>query len=239
MKKSINNCYINFLGNGNENADLWIIGFEPGGNPFGEKSIDYKKLQQALNGSEKDFIDYLNDEYHEKIEGNTYQYVAKILELFERNECIDRENGTLIFKKNSKAFYSNLFPLSFPTENHISNETILNEYKLYFNDLTSLDRKKIFTKNSIEKRFKNNFEKPLFDKKNIIILKKGYEQYYALLLNVKLDETTKETEYKIKWGRGYSVLPIYKSNGHKIGFLPNGRTSYIELEKFVEKFRAL
>lgn len=237
--KSLNECYTKFLGNGNADSDLWIIGFEPGGNPFGEKSSEYSKLHNALKTDNAGFIKYLNDELiEEKIEGNTYQYVAKIVEVFDRTECLDKINNTITFRKKGNAFYSNLFPLSFPQEKHQDNDIILKKYQNYFSDLISVERRLNYSKGLIQKRYEQTISPHLIDKKSLIILKLGYEDYYGKLLNTDFDDEFIVDRIQIKWAGGFSIWPIYKINNLKVGFLPNGRMQMNDLEKFLRKFKS-
>lgn len=228
-------CYKHYKGSGNINSDLWIFGFEPGGNPFGKKENEYGLLKTALESNESGFVNYLNSDLEDEIEGNTYRYVSMILEYFRRDECINKSQNKFSIYKSSNAFYSNLFPLSYPSESHDANASLFNKYQKYFSDLREQGRADNYPIEMIKTRFENNFKDKLSTPKKIVVLKLNYLDYYAQLFGLELKDSYRIYVEQVKWGRGISEWPIYKTNGHLIGFLPNGRIGKLRLERFLKK----
>lgn len=238
MKKSLNECYKNYLGSGNVNSDLWILGFEPGGNPFGDNADDFKSLHFALQMNEQQYIKYLNSPNNDFIEGNTYSYIKKILLFFSRHSAMDLSQEHFNLNSKSDAFYTNLFPLNYPFECSEKNKIIFNRYKNYFNDLGSLSREEQYPPSVVKERSKK-ITKALVNPKKIIILKLPYIEYYFDLFGLEIKSATKVFSQIVKWGRGNSEWPIYKCNGHKIAFLPNGRIGNDRLKDFLKEFNKI
>jgi hypothetical protein len=228
-------CYKYYQGAGNPYSDLWIFGFEPGGNPFGKKENEYGLLNNALESDNSGFVKYLNSDLEDEIEGNTYRYVSMILEYFRRDECINKFQNKFSIYKSSNAFYSNLFPLSYPSEFHDANASLFKEYQKYFSDLSEQGRADNYPIEMIKTRFENNFTDKLSSPKKIVVLKLNYIDYYSQLFGLELKDSDKIYVEKVKWGCGNSEWPIYKTNDHFIAFLPNGRIGRTRLEKFLKE----
>ncbi|MCX8106733.1 MAG: hypothetical protein N3D80_12770 [Ignavibacterium album] len=241
-KKSLEYCYKNYKGSGNINSDLWIFGFEPGGDPLvnsqdvsrgnienaDEKSfIEY--LNKIENADEKSFIEYLNKPLDDKIEGNTYYIIKDLVEKFNRKNCLNQSGTKFNINADSDVFYSNLFPLKFPAEKDQRNLDILNFYREHFNDIEPSDpnERKFYKDCWILERFMSQFsEFNKGEKRVIIITKTNYDDKYLTLLFCKEGYEQKEP-YKIKYGNGETTINQYKKANTYVYFIPNRKDDNI------------
>lgn len=231
VKKSLEHCYKNYKGSGNINSDLWIFGFEPGGDPRDNSQDVYRG--NIENADEECFIEYLNAPLYDEIEGNTYYIIKDLLEKFNRKNCLAQNGTQFNIDADSDVFYSNLFPLKFPAEKHKSNKEILDYYRKHFNDIDPSDpnERRFYKDCWILERFMSQFsEFNKGEKRVIIITKTNYDDKYLKLLFCKEGYEQNEP-YKVKYGNGETTINQYKKANTYVYFIPNRKDDNIT--KFV------
>ena len=196
--KSLKDCYINFTGSGNPDTDIWILGFEQGGDVLNNNQKEYNLI--VKNGNEEELLRHSQDYSYEPVgRSAVYSQIFNLLTFFKDNSSYFYEgnNKILSFTDQSNIFYSNLYLLKWPNEVPNNNfhrkqfEKILVFYKKHFADLKSQtwERRKIYSDESFDwvlergKKYFHNKLKNSNREKIIFILKKGYEEEYLKLLN--------------------------------------------------------
>lgn len=225
--KSLEYCYINFKGSGNINSDLWIFGFEPGGNPYDESQKEYR--EKIENADEESFIQYLNEPLEDEIEGNTYYIIKDLLEKFNRKNCLNQNGTHFNINADSDVFFSNLFPLKFPAEKDQRNESILNMYKKHFNNIDSSDpnERKFYKDSWIIERYKSQFSNFNNGEKRVIIVTKvNYDKTYLKLIFGDGDWRQKKIGTE-KYGTGITNIYEYRKENSYIYFIPNRKIDNI------------
>jgi hypothetical protein len=250
--KSLKYCYINFGGNGNPDADLWIFGFEQGGDVLNKNQKEYNLI--VKNGSEEELLRHSQNYSNEFVEkSKVYQQIFNLLHLFKKDSSYSYNNNrkVLSFVKQSNIFFSNLYFLKWPSENPDQNnidqnrqfQEILNFYKEHFNDLKSQtwERRKIYHDESSDwvfergKKYFHNSLKNSSTEKIIFILKKGYEEEYLKLLTTEYSNIDIK---ELKTGllhRNKQICIKYFFRDHLIIFLANGLSDIIKLKSILAK----
>jgi hypothetical protein len=248
--KSLKDCYINFTGSGNPDADLRIFGFEQGGDVLNKNQQEYNSL--IKNGTEEELLRHSQNYSYEPVGSSAvYSQIFNLLTFFEDDSSHYYENNNRILSltAQSNIFYSNLYLLKWPCEVPNNNfdrkkfEKILIFYNKYFYGLKTQtwERRKIYTDQSLDwvlergKRYFHNSLKNSSSEKIIFILKKGYEGEYLRLLN---PEYSVSDIKEIKTGllhRNNQICIKYLFKDHLIIFLPNGLSDKIKLESILIK----
>lgn len=246
--KSLKDCYINFTGSGNQDADLWIFGFEQSGDVLNKNQQEYNSL--IKNGTKEELLRHSQNYSYEPVGSSAvYRQIFNLLTFFEDDSShyYENDNRILSLTVQSNIFYSNLYLLKWPCEvpnNNIDRkkfEKILIFYKKHFSDLKSKtwDRRKIYNDESSDwvlARGRRYFHNPLKNtrtEKIIFILKKGYEEEYLRLLNPKYSVSDIK---EIKTGllhRNNQICIKYLFKDHLIIFLPNGLSDKMKFKSIL------
>ena len=248
--KSLKDCYINFTGSGNPEADLWIFGFEQGGDVINKNQKEYNFI--IKNGDEEELLRHSQNYSYEPVGRSVlYRQIFNLLTFFKDDSGYHYEdnNKVLSFTDQSNIFYSNLYLLKWPNEypnnnyDRIHFEKILIFYKKHFADLDSQTwgRRKIYSDATLDwvlERGKKYFHNKLKDsnrEKIIFILKKGYEEEYLKLLNPEYHNINIK---ELKTGllhRNKQICIQYLFKNHLIIFLANGLSDKIKLKSILKK----
>ncbi|MCH8033582.1 MAG: hypothetical protein IH950_07490 [Bacteroidetes bacterium] len=235
MKKSLKECYTNYFGAGNPNAEHWFIGFEPGGNPLNQDQVQY--LEKLINSSESEFSRFSENYIKVPFEKGFTEQLFYLLEAFElsSNYSKDENEWTITFPDDGNAFFTNLFLLKFPSEKDENNDELLIHYKKYFDiESNTATRNFLYPASWILERSKL-FIEPKYDPKVIFILKKEWNESYFNLLGIDrpievafpYDENNKDN------------CDIYKFNQRLIVFLKNTYSTKDGIMQLVEKINVV
>ncbi|MEE9431487.1 MAG: hypothetical protein V3V16_10625 [Melioribacteraceae bacterium] len=234
MKKSLQKCYKNYLGNGNPKAKYWFIGFEPGG----VIDKDPRTKHHLENDTDECFVSFMNEPLTDNVEQGVYTALSKFLENLELTDCLNKNKTSFSFTKDSSAFFTNLYPLKFPSENHKDNDYNLEYYKQIFG-INSLNRQEIYPAEWIKRRSKL-FEEFLVEKeKTILIFKNTKNPLYELLLNV---ENFGEIKYSMEAkNRSKSMIDFYEiiigDRSHQVIVMPNDIYADSTIKTVCEKIK--
>lgn len=248
--KSLKDCYLNFAGSGNPDADLWILGFEQGGDVLNKNQKEYNLI--VKNGSQEDLLRHSQNYSYEPVgRSAVYRQIFNLLTFFKDNSSYFYEdnNKILSFTDQSSIFYSNLYLLKWPNEvpnnkfHRKQFEKILSFYRKHFDDLKSQTwgRRKIYNDESLDwvlergKKYFHNKLKNCNREKIIFIPKKGYEEEYLNLLNpVYSNNDIKELKTGLLH-RNKQICIKYLFKNHLIIFLTNGLSDKMKLKNILMK----